>query len=50
VREMERSDRAGAVHAILRHLIVDEYQDVNPGQEGLVRHRPRPTRQGGSAG
>lgn len=28
---------AGAVHAELRHLIVDEYQDVNPAQERLIR-------------
>jgi DNA helicase-2/ATP-dependent DNA helicase PcrA len=24
------------IHADLRHLIVDEYQDVNPAQERLV--------------
>jgi DNA helicase II / ATP-dependent DNA helicase PcrA len=28
---------AGVVHATLRHLIVDEYQDVNPAQERLIR-------------
>lgn len=27
---------AAAVHADLRHLIVDEYQDVNPAQERLI--------------
>jgi DNA helicase II / ATP-dependent DNA helicase PcrA len=27
---------AEAVHATLRHLIVDEYQDVNPAQEHLI--------------
>ncbi len=26
-----------AVHGPLRHLIVDEYQDVNPAQEALIR-------------
>jgi len=26
-----------AVHADLRHLVVDEYQDVNPAQERLIR-------------
>jgi DNA helicase-2/ATP-dependent DNA helicase PcrA len=26
-----------AVHAKLRHLIVDEYQDINPAQEALIR-------------
>ncbi len=28
---------AETVHATLRHLIVDEYQDVNPAQERLIR-------------
>jgi len=28
----------GAVHGPLRHLIVDEYQDINPAQEALI-HR-----------
>ena len=27
---------AGSVHETLRHLIVDEYQDVNPAQERLI--------------
>jgi DNA helicase-2/ATP-dependent DNA helicase PcrA len=36
VRELERPSVAAAVHAELRHLIVDEYQDVNPAQERLV--------------
>jgi DNA helicase II / ATP-dependent DNA helicase PcrA len=36
VRELERPDLSAAVHADLRHLIVDEYQDVNPAQERLV--------------
>ena len=36
VRELERPELAAAVHAELRHLIVDEYQDVNPAQERLV--------------
>ena len=27
----------GRVHAPLRHLIVDEYQDINPAQEELIR-------------
>ena len=27
-----------AVHRTLRHLIVDEYQDINPAQEALVQH------------
>ena len=36
VRELERPELAAAVHADLRHLIVDEYQDVNPAQERLI--------------
>ncbi len=32
VRELERPVLAAEVHARLRHLIVDEYQDVNPAQ------------------
>jgi len=37
VTELERPDLAAEVHATLRHLIVDEYQDVNPAQERLIR-------------
>ena len=36
VAELENPVVAGAVHATLRHLIVDEYQDVNPAQERLI--------------
>lgn len=36
IRELERPELAGEVHARLRHLIVDEYQDVNPAQERLI--------------
>ena len=36
VRELERPEIAATVHAELRHLIVDEYQDVNPAQEKLI--------------
>ena len=36
VRELERPVVRAAVHAELRHLIVDEYQDVNPAQERLI--------------
>jgi DNA helicase-2/ATP-dependent DNA helicase PcrA len=36
VRELERPELAAEVHAELRHLIVDEYQDVNPAQEHLI--------------
>lgn len=36
VAELEDPDVAASVHAELRHLIVDEYQDVNPAQERLI--------------
>jgi DNA helicase-2/ATP-dependent DNA helicase PcrA len=36
VRELEDPGLAAVVHNDLRHLIVDEYQDVNPAQERLV--------------
>lgn len=36
VRELEKPEVAAKVHATLRHLIVDEYQDVNPAQERLI--------------
>jgi DNA helicase II / ATP-dependent DNA helicase PcrA len=37
VSELGRSELADRVRAGLRHLIVDEYQDVNPAQERLVQ-------------
>jgi ATP-dependent DNA helicase UvrD/PcrA len=37
VAELQNPAVAGLVHATLRHLIVDEYQDVNPAQERLIR-------------
>jgi DNA helicase II / ATP-dependent DNA helicase PcrA len=36
VHELERPNVAASVHAELRYLIVDEYQDVNPAQERLI--------------
>lgn len=36
VAELEREDVRDRVHADLHHLIVDEYQDVNPAQERLI--------------
>jgi len=36
VNELDRPPVAAAVQADLRHLIVDEYQDVNPAQERLI--------------
>jgi DNA helicase-2/ATP-dependent DNA helicase PcrA len=36
VRELERPQLIAEIHAKLRHLIVDEYQDVNPAQERLI--------------
>jgi DNA helicase-2/ATP-dependent DNA helicase PcrA len=37
VQELARPEVRDAVHATLRYLIVDEYQDVNPAQEELIR-------------
>ncbi len=37
VVELEGPELSRLVHATLRHLIVDEYQDVNPAQERLIR-------------
>lgn len=37
VRELEPPELAAEVHDGLRHLIVDEYQNVNPAQERLVQ-------------
>lgn len=37
VAELGTPAVAGTVQATLRHLIVDEYQDVNPAQERLIR-------------
>ena len=36
VRELEREEVRASVLSQLRHLIVDEYQDVNPAQERLI--------------
>jgi DNA helicase-2/ATP-dependent DNA helicase PcrA len=42
VRELERPDVFAAVHGRLRHLIVDEYQDINPAQEALIQRLAQP--------
>ncbi len=36
VTALQEPPVAAAVHSTLRHLIVDEYQDVNPAQERLI--------------
>lgn len=36
VDELARAELASSIHSTLRHLIVDEYQDVNPAQERLI--------------
>ncbi len=36
VAELEKGTLAAKIHGELRHLIVDEYQDVNPAQERLI--------------
>ena len=42
VEELQRPAVAGRVHETLRFLIVDEYQDVNPAQEELIRRLTGP--------
>lgn len=42
VQALARPDVYSAVHGRLRHLIVDEYQDVNPAQERLIELLARP--------
>ncbi|MCY3563210.1 MAG: ATP-dependent DNA helicase [bacterium] len=36
VEELRRPSVAKGVHGMLRYLIVDEYQDINPAQEKLI--------------
>jgi len=36
VAELERAEVQASVHETLRHLIVDEYQDINRAQERLI--------------
>ncbi len=36
VNQLGRPEIAGRIHGQLRHLIVDEYQDINPAQEKLI--------------
>lgn len=42
VRALDHPEVFSAVHAGLRHLIVDEYQDVNPAQEKLINLLAQP--------
>jgi DNA helicase-2/ATP-dependent DNA helicase PcrA len=37
VEQLAKSEVYRSVRAALRHLIVDEYQDINPAQEALIR-------------
>ena len=37
IAELERRELSAEIHGRLRHLIVDEYQDVNPAQERLIK-------------
>jgi len=45
VEELRKPDVLAEVTAGLKHLIVDEYQDVNPAQEELIRLLAAPTGQ-----
>ncbi|KLN34192.1 ATP-dependent DNA helicase [Cellulosimicrobium funkei] len=42
VEELEKSDVHAKVTENLRHLIVDEYQDINPAQERLIELIAKP--------
>lgn len=42
VRALEDPSIHGRVHGPLRHLLVDEYQDVNPAQERLIELLAQP--------
>ncbi len=42
VAEVDRPEVRATILADLRHLIVDEYQDVNPAQEALIRRLTGP--------
>ena len=42
VEELQRPEVASGVHGTLRFLIVDEYQDINPAQEELIRRLTGP--------
>jgi DNA helicase-2/ATP-dependent DNA helicase PcrA len=37
VEELEKPDVFARYHATLRHLVVDEFQDINPAQARLIR-------------
>lgn len=36
IEELRKPELFEAVHGPLRHLIIDEYQDINPAQEALI--------------
>jgi DNA helicase-2/ATP-dependent DNA helicase PcrA len=42
VKALARSEVFERVHGPLRHLIVDEYQDINPAQENLISLLAKP--------
>lgn len=42
VAELRNAEVFEAVHGPLRHLIVDEYQDINPAQEALIEQLAAP--------
>jgi DNA helicase-2/ATP-dependent DNA helicase PcrA len=42
VKALKRPEVYQRVHSQLRHLIVDEYQDINPAQEQLIELLARP--------
>ena len=42
VAELDKPEVVAAVNGRLRHLIVDEYQDINPAQEPLIERLAKP--------
>ena len=42
VAELDKPEVSATVNGRLRHLIVDEYQDINPAQEALIRCLAKP--------
>src|SRR6266540_3502251 len=42
VHELRDPEVFASVHGPLRHLIVDEYQDINPAQESLIKRLAEP--------
>ena len=42
VAELDKPEVSASVNGRLRHVIVDEYQDINPAQEALIQRLTKP--------